>query len=141
MRDVSTEVTLPEVLLEFVRRLYAAEVQSAGKAWGAKGRLAERMGIHNQSLGQILSGAPDRSLTIRHLEQIRQSSGQRVSELLIDFLAVATALEHAEPATEIDAIKLSDAKGQSFVRRDAFPTGGAARGAKKAKARRPRRGD
>jgi hypothetical protein len=136
------EVTLSEVLLEFVRRLYATEVESAGMSYGAKRRLARRMEIHEQSLGKMLVGAPDRQVTIGQLDAIRKHDEIHVSELLMRIFAVASALEHGSKHTDVEAIKIPGARGETYTSgsaasspRDARPTDGARETLREAAAR------
>jgi hypothetical protein len=142
MADRSYDVTLAEVLLEFVRRLYAAEVHVAGMTYGANRRLAKSMGIHEQSLGKILVGAGNRQVTVAQIDSYIINKNMTVSEMLANLRRVAVALESDEPATKIEAVKLAGAKGDSVVRRDEFPDAAAPTSSASAAAsrrRRPRR--
>jgi hypothetical protein len=85
------DISIADVLNEYVRRLHEAEVSD--RKWGAQTRLAERLGIHKQSMGQILLGNPDRAVTLGHLDSMRINEARYASDVLIELLQVAVEME------------------------------------------------
>lgn len=100
-------MSLRELILQFVERL----IEQRGGVTAA----AKQLGIAHQALSAIRLGK-NRSVTIKHLDQLIEANGWTVEQLLMQLVKLQWEMQLRGP--DAPFVPLPNAQGKSFVRRE-----------------------